>query len=73
MAATWTVTRQAADQVNIESNGDPVTGTRIFFQTGLGNTGSVFVTDANYHNTAGVKSAIQAQANQMDAVSALHA
>lgn len=73
MAATWTVTRQAADQVSIESNGDPVTGVRIFFSTGLGNEGSVFITDAQYHNTNAVKQAIQAQATQMDAISALHA
>lgn len=72
MAATWSVTRQAADQVNIEPNGDPVTGVRIFFTTGAGNQGSVFITDAAYHNTNAVKAAIQAQANQMDTVSALH-
>lgn len=72
MAATWTVTRQAADQVSIQSNGDPVTGVRIFFTTGAGNEGSVFIADAQYHNTAAVKQAIQAQANQMDAISVLH-
>lgn len=72
MAATWTVTRQAADQVTIQTNGDPVTGTRIFFTTGLGNQGSVFIADAQYHNTAAVKTAIAAQANQMDAITALH-
>lgn len=71
MAATWEVTRQAADQVSIETNGDPVTGTRIFFSTGKGNAGSVFIPDATYHNTTAVKEAIQAQATQMDAISAL--
>lgn len=72
MAASWSVTRQAADQVNITNGGDPISGVRIFFTTGEGNTGSVFIPDTVYHHTAAVKEAIQAQANQMDAISALH-
>ena len=70
-AASWQVSRQAADQVDI-ANGDPVTGVRVFFVTGLGNAGSVFIPDAQYHNTAAVKEALQVQANQMDAVGTLH-
>lgn len=72
MAASWSVTRQAADQVSLTNGNDPVTGVRIFFTTGEGNQGSVFIPDSLYHNVAGVRHAIQAQADQMDAVSALH-
>lgn len=69
--ASWQVSRQAADQVDLQ-NGDPVTGVRIFFVTGVGNAGSVFIPDAQYHNTAAVKEALQVAANQMDAIGALH-
>ena len=72
MAATWQVTRQAADQVNITTSGDPITGVRVFYQTGQGNTGSVFIPDTQYHNTAAVKEALQAAANQADTIGALH-
>lgn len=70
-AASWHVTRQNADQVDIR-NGDPVTGTRIFILTGNGQEGSVFVPDTMYHNTAAVKEALQIEANQRDTVADLH-
>lgn len=72
MAASWSVSRQAADQVNITGSGDPVTGVRIFFTTGEGNSGSVFVPDTVYHNTKAVREAIAVMADQMDAIGALH-
>lgn len=73
MAATWSVNRQAADQIDLATSGDPVSGVRIFFTTGLGQTGSVFVPDTQYHNTGVVKEAIQLQADQMDRIAQLKA
>ena len=72
MAASWHVTRQAADQVSITSSGDPLTGVRIFILTGNGQAGSVFVPDTSYHNTAAVKEALQVEADQLDVIAGLH-
>lgn len=72
MAASWKVTRQAPDQVDITTSNDPVTGTRIFIVTGNGQAGSVFIPDTVYHNTAAVKEALQTEANQRDVIAGLH-
>lgn len=72
MAATWHVTRQNADQVDIAAGGNPITGTRIFIVTGNGQEGSVFIPDTVYHNTAAVREALQTEANQRDVVGGLH-
>lgn len=42
----------------------------IYFQTGNGNTGSIFVADAHY-TVAAVKAAVQTKANLVDQINAL--
>lgn len=71
MAASWNITGQNADQFEFDGAGNPVTGYRVNFVTGQGNRGSVFIPADRYHDVAGTRKLIQAQANTMDEVSAL--
>lgn len=70
MAATWTVTGQAADQYEFDGAGNPVSGYVVSFLTGNGNKGSVFV-PVEHYNPATVKTLIQGRADTMDAVGGL--
>lgn len=66
---TWTVTgQQERDQVVPGSA--PVKGQQIFFQTRLGQQGSIFVPYTEY-NTPNITAKIAAQAAQIDAVKQL--
>lgn len=66
---TWTVTGQN-EQTQIQPGGQPVKGVTVFFTTGAGHTGSVFVPYSTY-NQATVRNLINAAATQMDAIGAL--
>lgn len=68
-ASTWQVISQL-EQTQIGTNSQLVKGMLVTFTTGLGNTGSVFVPDAQYTPST-VKAAIAAQAATLDAVSRL--
>lgn len=70
MAASWQIAGDVPDQVNF-SGATPVTGHLITFITGNGNRGSVFVPDDQYNPTR-VKAIVQAKANVVDQVNALH-
>lgn len=66
---TWTVTGQTErDQVTPGSA--PVRGVQIFYQTRLGQQGSIFVPYTEY-NTANVTAKLAAAAAQLDAVKQL--
>ena len=65
MAASWTVTGQAADQFEFDGSGNPVTGYRVSFLTGGGNRGSVFVPQDHY-NAGHVRTLVAALATRMD-------
>lgn len=67
---TWTVTDQNSGQSDFTSAGQVVIGKRVFFLTGAGNRGSVFVPDDHY-NPGTVAAMIAAEAAQLDAISAL--
>ena len=68
-AGTWKVTGQ--NQVTeIAPGGTPTQGVRVYYSTGTGAAGSVFVPLAQY-NPAGVSAAVAAAAATMDAVGAL--
>ena len=67
----WQVINQAADQVIITPAGQPVTGTYVYFATGEGNQGSVFVDDPHYPER-NVHAAVDARAQLMDKVGRLH-
>jgi hypothetical protein len=45
---TYTVTSQQPDQYDFTNPGNPVLGTIVYFTTGEGNTGTVFVPAARY-------------------------
>lgn len=70
MASTWRITGQVADQTQILTSGQVVTGHVVFFATGLGNRDSVFVPDDHY-NAAAVRTLVQAQADTVDEVGEL--
>lgn len=64
---SWTVTGQSErDQVTPGSA--PVKGQQIFFTTGLGQSGSIFIPYARYSDVNYVQSQIAAMAAQLDAV-----
>jgi hypothetical protein len=66
----WRVTSQLTDQVQITSAGQAVTGVQIFFVTGDGNEGSIFVAN-NHYTTKAVKPMLHAAAAQIDTVGVL--
>lgn len=67
----WIVTSQLTDQVIVTAAGQAVTGVQIFFITGDGNEGSVFIAN-NHYTTKVVKEAIRAQAAAIDTIGKLN-
>lgn len=67
----YTVTGQVSDQVILTDAGQPVTGTYVYFTTGEGNAGSVFVPDNIYPNRSRVQAMLREKASQMDEVGRL--
>lgn len=70
MSASWTITSDLPDQFSSSGTATPVLGHMIYFLTGNGNSGSVFVADPHY-NVASVKAAVQTKANLVDQINAL--
>lgn len=68
---SWSVTGQVTGQIVTTDSGQVVEGVAVYFVTGDGNSGSVFVPQAHYHNTAKVKELIRAEARQIDAIGSL--
>ena len=68
--AGWIVTGQDPDQLIITNAGKPIGGTRVYFATGDGNTGSVFVDDGHYHPKP-VHAALHAKAALVDEIGRL--
>ena len=66
----WTVVAQVTDQIINTNAGQTVVGTYVYFVTGDGNEGSVFIADQHY-NAATVKNAIHAKAALLDEVGRL--
>lgn len=65
--AGYQVTSQVTDQIITTDAGQTVTGTYVYFVTGEGQSGSVFVPDAHY--TAGkVRQMVAAKAALLDEV-----
>jgi len=64
---SYTVTSQATDQYDFAAPGNPVVGTVVYFTTGEGNSGSVFVPQARYA-AAVVHTLVAAAAKEIDAV-----
>lgn len=67
----WVVTSQLANQVKNTPTNGTVEGTYIYFTTGDGNSGAVFVPDNIYPHKAKVQALIHAQAAHMDDIGKL--
>lgn len=66
----WQVTSMSPDQVIVNTGGQTQTGTYVFFRTGNGHDGSIFVPD-NHFNAKNVRAMIDARATIIDEVGAL--
>jgi hypothetical protein len=64
---TWQITGQATDQVINTPAGRTLVGVQVFFLTGDGNEGSVFMPN-NLYNEKNVHAAIRKQATVLDRV-----
>lgn len=64
----WQVTGQLANQVKNTPTGSTVDGTYVFFTTGDGNAGAVFVPDNIYKSKVKVRALIAEQAAALDEV-----
>lgn len=69
-SSTWVVTRQVPDQYDFTAPGDPVLGTIVHFETGLGESGSVFV-PAKRYNAHTVRAMVAAAAAAVDEIAQL--
>lgn len=65
----WQVNAQQ-ETTELALNGAFVSGRRVYFTTGAGNTGSVFLPDQAY-TVDNVRAAIEQQATKLDAIGAL--
>lgn len=72
MASGWTVTAQITDQVINTNAGQTVVGTYVYFTTGDGNSGNVFVPDEHY-SAKKVRAMVHAKAELLDEVGGLAA
>ena len=66
---TWQVTGQT-EYTQVATSGAPVQGVKVFYTTGQGHSGSVFLPSAQY-SPANVRQAVNAAAVTMDQVGAL--
>jgi len=66
---TWQVTGQT-EYTQVAATGPPVAGVKVFYTTGQGHSGSVFLPNAQY-NVGNVRAAVAAAAENMDAVGSL--
>lgn len=66
----WTITSQLADQFENTNAGQTVLGVRVYFITGNGNEGSVFVPD-NLYTTKNVQERVRKRAQLIDEVGEL--
>jgi len=66
----WRITSQVTDQLETTQAGAVLTGVRIYYITGEGNEGSVFVANQHY-NVHNVRNAVKAAAQLLDEVGRL--
>lgn len=68
-ASTWRVTGQN-EQTTIQPGGQPVKGVQVYFTTGQGHSGSVFI-PYNQYNPEYVREQIADAAAKLDAIGSL--
>jgi len=66
----WRITSQLTDQVVNSPAGQTLTGVQVYFITGNGNEGSVFIANQHY-NKATVAQAVALQATLLDEIGGL--
>lgn len=67
----WRVTSQVTDQIINTDAGKTETGVQIYFVTGDGNEGSIFVANRHYGDHKHVRNRLHAAAQQIDSIGAL--
>lgn len=67
----WRITSQATDQLVNTPGNQTMTGVQVYFVTGAGNEGSVFVPNQQY-NPMTVHSMVNTAAHTIDSVGELH-
>ncbi len=67
----WRVTDQATDQIVNTPGNQTQTGVQVYFVTGDGNTGSIFVPNQQY-KAATVHSMVNTAAHLIDGIGKLH-
>lgn len=69
----WKVTSQVTDQTSYDGAGNTITGTNVYFITGSGNQGVVFVPNKIYdkRHVDTIKAMLRESATLIDAVGAL--
>lgn len=67
---SWEITAQATNQVTVNQASNVVEGVIVYFRTGEGNEGSVFVPNAVY-NVTRVKAMVSEAARKLDDVGRL--
>jgi hypothetical protein len=68
---TYQIIRQVPDTYDFAVPGDPVLGVQVYFTTGGGNTGSLFIPQAKY-NGEYVRTAVAAHAKTIDDIGGIH-
>jgi hypothetical protein len=69
----WRVTAQVTDQIINTDAGQTVTGVQVYFVTGDGNSGSVFIANRHYGSAKHVRAVLHAAAQQLDSIGQLSA
>lgn len=67
---TWAIVRQVVNQTTNDLVGDTVVGTYVYYRTGYGNSGVIFVPD-NLYSVEYVRNAVRADAKRLDEVGRL--
>lgn len=67
----WRITAQLTDQIDNTNAGQVITGVRVYFVTGNGNEGEVFIPNIHY-NAKTVEQAVHNAASNLDGIGALH-
>jgi hypothetical protein len=68
---TWAVTSVTVDQVKSDNAGHVIEGSYVYYLTGDGHDGVVFVPNSVFGDAAKVKAAIHESAHKLEAVYAL--
>jgi hypothetical protein len=69
---TWSVTSVAVDQFDTSTANQVVPGSYVYYRTGEGNDGVVFIPATRFGDKTKVTNDIRASAQHLDSIAALH-